>query len=48
MYRNCFKFFHAIGMALDIGLETDLVYLDFAKVSDSVCNQRLLSKLRWF
>lgn len=36
MYRNCFTVFHEIGRALDSGLESDLVYLDFAKAFDSL------------
>ena len=40
--------FHEIGKASDSGLETDIVYLDFAKAFDSVCHQRLISKLKWF
>ena len=37
--------FHSIGKSLDKGTETDIVCLDFAKASDSVCHARLLAKL---
>ena len=30
------------------GLETDIIYLDFSKAFDSVCHQKLLSKLLHF
>ena len=43
MYRNCFKFFKKLERHW-----TDIVYLHFMKAFDSVCNQRLLSKLKWF
>jgi len=37
--------FHGIGLALDRGLESDIIYLDFAKAVDSVCPAKLVSKL---
>ena len=39
------SFYHEVGQDLDKGLQTDIVYLDFAKAFDSVCNRRLLFKL---
>ena len=38
--------FYDIGHALDRGLESDIVYLDFAKAFDSVCPAKLVSKLK--
>ena len=40
--------FHEIGCALDRGFESDIMYLDFAKASDSVCPAKLVSKLKAF
>ena len=40
--------FHEIGNNLDKGLETDIINLDFSKAFDSVCHQKLLSKLLYF
>ena len=41
--------FYDIGFALDRGLESDIIYLDFAKAFDSVCPAELvLSKLKTF
>ena len=37
--------FHEIGAALEKGLETDIIHLDFAKEFDSVCHEKLLTKL---
>ena len=39
---------HELGRALDSGLETDVIYLDFSKAFDSVCHAKLLSKLYTF
>ena len=36
---------HNIGQALDKGLESDIIYLDFEKAFDSVCHSKLLAKL---
>ena len=36
---------HDIGQALDKGLESDIIYLDFEKAFDSVCHSKLLAKL---
>ena len=33
---------------LDCGIETDIIYLDFAKAFDSVCPTKLVSKLSTF
>ena len=38
-------FLHDIGAALDKGLETDVVYLDFSKAFDSVDHGKLVLKL---
>lgn len=38
--------FQDIGQALDCGVETDIIYLDFAKAFDSVCPGDPL--LSWF
>ena len=40
--------FYDIGLALDCGLESDIIYLDFAKAFDSVCPAKLVSKLKTF
>ena len=40
--------FYDIGLALDRGLESDIIYLDFAKAFDSVCPAKLVSKLKTF
>jgi len=40
--------FYDIGGALDRGIETDTIYLDFAKAFDSVCPAKLVSKLSTF
>ena len=40
--------FYDIGGALDRGIETDIIYLDFAKAFDSVCPAKLVSKLSTF
>ena len=40
--------FYDIGKALDRGLESDVIYLDFAKAFDSVCPAKLVSKLEAF
>ena len=37
-----------IGLKLDKGHETDIIYLDFAKAFDSVCHRRLLWKLQHY
>lgn len=42
------SFLHEIGQSLDKGLQSDIVYLDFAKAFDSVCHKRLVFKLRLF
>ena len=39
-------FLHDIGAALDKGLETDVVYLDFSKAFDSVDHGKLVLKLK--
>lgn len=36
--------FQDIGQALDRGIESDIIYLDFAKAFDSVCPAKLVSK----
>jgi len=38
--------FQDIGQALNRGVETDIVYLDFAKALDSVCPAKLVTKLK--
>ena len=38
-------FYHETGLSLAKGLQSDIVYLDLAKVFDSVSHQRLLLKL---
>ena len=45
---NSFKLIHEIGQALDKGLESDLIYLDFEKAFDSVCHTKLLAKLECY
>ena len=40
--------FYDISGALDHGIETDIIYLDFAKAFDSVCLTKLVSKLSTF
>jgi len=40
--------FYDIGGVLDCGIETDIIYLDFAKAFDSVCPTKLVSKLSTF
>jgi len=40
--------FYDIGIALDRRLESDIIYLDFAKAFDSVCLAKLVSKLKTF
>ena len=40
--------FQDIGQALDCGVETDIIYLDFAKAFDSVCPAKLVSKLKMY
>ena len=40
------SFLHDIGVALDKGLQTDVVYLDFSKAFDSVDHGRLVLKLK--
>ena len=45
---NSFKLIHEIGQALDKGLESDLIYLDFEKAFDSVCHTKLLVKLECY
>ena len=37
-----------IGHALDRKLESDIIYLDFAKAFDSVCPAKLVLKLKTF
>lgn len=37
---------HAIGQALEKNIQTDVIYLDFAKAFDSVDHTILLAKLR--
>ena len=39
---------HIIGQALDLNVQTDMIYLDFAKAFDSVDHKILLTKLRAF
>ena len=39
---------HEIGQALDKGLESDLIYLDFEKAFVSVCHTKLLAKLECY
>ena len=39
---------HELGAALDAGLETDVIYLDFSKAFDSVPHKKLLHKLSLF
>ena len=40
--------FYDISGALDRGIETDIIYLDFAKAFDSVCPAKLVSQLATF
>ena len=40
--------FQDIGQALDCGVETDIIYLDFAKAFHSVCPAKLVSKLKMY
>ena len=40
--------FYDIGHALDRGLGSDIIYLDFAKAFDSMCPVKLVSKLKTF
>ena len=40
--------FQDIGQALDCGVKTDIVYLDFAKAFDSVCPAKLVTKLKLY
>ena len=40
--------FQDIGQALDCGVETDIIYLDFAKAFDAVCPAKLVSKLKMY
>ena len=40
--------FYDISHALDRGLESDIIYLDFARAFDSVCPAKLVSKLKTF
>ena len=40
--------FYDIGLPLDLGLESDIIYLDFAKAFDAVCPAKLVSKLKTF
>ena len=40
--------FYDIGLALDRGLESEIIYLDYAKAFDSVCPAKLVSKLKTF
>ena len=40
--------FYDIGHALDRGLESDIIYLDFAKAFDALCPAKLVSKLKTF
>ena len=42
------EIFNDIGFALDRGLESDIIYLDFAKAFDSVCPAKLVAKLKTF
>ena len=37
--------FYDIGLALDRGLESDIIYMDFAKAFYSVCPSKLVSKV---
>ena len=39
--------FQDIGQALDCGVETDIIYLDFAKAF-AVCPAKLVSKLKMY
>ena len=40
--------FQDIRQALDRGVETDIIYLDFAKAFDSVCPAKLVTKLKLY
>ena len=40
--------FYDIGHALDRGLESDIIYMDFAKAFDSVRPAKLVLKLKTF
>jgi len=40
--------FYDIGLAVDRGLESDIIYLDFVKAFDSVCPTKLVSKRKTF
>jgi sarcosine oxidase/L-pipecolate oxidase len=40
--------FHAIGKSLDKNIQTDILYLDFAKAFDSVDHDILLAKLKTY
>ena len=40
--------FQDTGQALDRGVETDSIYLDFAKPFDSVCPAKFVSKLKMY
>jgi hypothetical protein len=37
---------HSVGQCLDKNIQTDIIYLDFAKAFDSVDHQILLRKLK--
>jgi len=39
---------HSVGEALDKNEQTDILYLDFAKVFDTVDHVILVEKLKWF
>lgn len=39
------SFYHNVGLSLDKGLQTDVIYLDLAKAFDSVSHRKLLVKL---
>ena len=41
-------FLHELGVALDKGLQTDVVYLDFSKAFDSVNHALLVPKLKYY
>ena len=43
-----FEVLQNIGLKLDKGHETNIIYLDFAKAFNSVCHRRLLWKLQHY
>ena len=42
------RFFKTLGKPWIVGVETDIVYLDFAKAFDSVCPAKLMTKLKLY